>query len=200
MRVTISIDLSTCPFIPLPHSINSRRVPPLLNPSLVLFPQQSVWVSHGVCLKKTKLIRISGYVRNLISFVFRIREEKKRVARRKRNWSGYIYFVPKCSRLQTGKWLGQLYPCRADDNGESFCWPQFLKYPLDEEFQWRTHCVWVLRLYTEWNTRRGHESLWRPSWAYEEESYHLLHVDKSRNPLPRCHRVHYQSEGWLCVF
>ncbi len=41
MRVTIPIDLSTRPFIPLPRFFNSRRSPPLLNPSLVFFPQQS---------------------------------------------------------------------------------------------------------------------------------------------------------------
>jgi hypothetical protein len=41
MRVTTPIDLSTRPFIPLPHFFNSRRTPPLLNPSLVLFPEQS---------------------------------------------------------------------------------------------------------------------------------------------------------------
>ncbi len=41
MRVTIPIDLSTSPFIPLPRFLNSRRVPPLLNQSLVLIPQQS---------------------------------------------------------------------------------------------------------------------------------------------------------------
>jgi len=38
MRVTIPIDLSTRPFIPLPHFLNSRRVPPLHNQSLVLIP------------------------------------------------------------------------------------------------------------------------------------------------------------------
>ena len=38
MRVTIPIDLSTWPFIPLPRCFNSRRVPPLVNQSLVLFP------------------------------------------------------------------------------------------------------------------------------------------------------------------
>ena len=38
MRVTIPIDLSTCPFIPLPRFFNSRRMPPLLNQSLVLIP------------------------------------------------------------------------------------------------------------------------------------------------------------------
>jgi hypothetical protein len=41
MRVTIPIDLSTRPFIPLPRFFNSRRVSPLLNQSLVLIPQQS---------------------------------------------------------------------------------------------------------------------------------------------------------------
>jgi hypothetical protein len=41
IRVTIPIDLSTCPFIPLPPFFNSRRVPPLLNQSLVLIPQHS---------------------------------------------------------------------------------------------------------------------------------------------------------------
>ncbi len=41
MRVTIPIDLSTRSFIPIPRFFNSRRAPPLLNPSLVLFPQQS---------------------------------------------------------------------------------------------------------------------------------------------------------------
>ncbi len=42
MWVTIPIDLSTRSFIPLPRFFNSRRVPPLLNQSLVLIPQQSV--------------------------------------------------------------------------------------------------------------------------------------------------------------
>ena len=41
MRITIPIDLSTRPFIPLPLCFNSRRVPPLLNQSMVLFPQRS---------------------------------------------------------------------------------------------------------------------------------------------------------------
>jgi hypothetical protein len=41
MRVTIPIDLSTQPFWPLPRFFNSRRAPPLLTPSLVLFPQHS---------------------------------------------------------------------------------------------------------------------------------------------------------------
>ena len=39
--VTIPIDLSTWSFIPLPRFLKSRRAPPLLNPTLVLFPQQS---------------------------------------------------------------------------------------------------------------------------------------------------------------
>ena len=41
IRVTIPIDLSTRSFIPLPRFLNSRRVSPLLNQSLVLIPQQS---------------------------------------------------------------------------------------------------------------------------------------------------------------
>jgi hypothetical protein len=41
IRVTIPIHLSTRSFIPLPRFLNSRRVPPLLNQSLVLIPQQS---------------------------------------------------------------------------------------------------------------------------------------------------------------
>ena len=41
MRVTIPIDLSTRPFIPLPRFFNSRRAPPLFNPSLVAFSLQS---------------------------------------------------------------------------------------------------------------------------------------------------------------
>ena len=41
MRVTIPIDLSTRPFIPLSRFFNSRRPAPLLNPSLVIFSQQS---------------------------------------------------------------------------------------------------------------------------------------------------------------
>jgi hypothetical protein len=40
-RVTIPIDLSTSPFIPLPRFLNSRRVSPLLNQSLILIPEQS---------------------------------------------------------------------------------------------------------------------------------------------------------------
>jgi hypothetical protein len=49
MWVTIPIDLSTWSFIPLPRFLNSRRVSPLLNQSLVLIPQQSDKVTHDVC-------------------------------------------------------------------------------------------------------------------------------------------------------
>ena len=38
MRISISLDLSSRPFIPLPRVIRSRRPTPLLAPSLVLFP------------------------------------------------------------------------------------------------------------------------------------------------------------------
>jgi hypothetical protein len=38
-RVSIPLDLSTSPFIPLPPFIRSRHPPPLLTPSLVLLPQ-----------------------------------------------------------------------------------------------------------------------------------------------------------------
>jgi hypothetical protein len=48
MRVTISINLSTRPFIPLPRFFDSRRVPPLLNQSLVFCPQQSAQAAHNV--------------------------------------------------------------------------------------------------------------------------------------------------------
>ena len=41
MWVTIPIDLSTRSFIPLPRFFNFRRVPPILNQSLVLIPKQS---------------------------------------------------------------------------------------------------------------------------------------------------------------
>ena len=44
MRISIPLELSTCPFIPLPHFIRSRHSPPLrrlLVPSLVLFPPHS---------------------------------------------------------------------------------------------------------------------------------------------------------------
>ena len=38
MSVAIPLDLSSRPFIQLPRFIRSRRPPPLLAPSLVLFP------------------------------------------------------------------------------------------------------------------------------------------------------------------
>ncbi len=41
IRVTIPIHLSTWSFIPLPRFLNSRRVSPLLNQSLVFIPEQS---------------------------------------------------------------------------------------------------------------------------------------------------------------
>jgi hypothetical protein len=41
-------DSTPRPFIPLPRFLNSRRAPPLPNPSLVLFPQHSAWVAHDV--------------------------------------------------------------------------------------------------------------------------------------------------------
>ncbi len=42
MRISIPLDLSSRPFIPLPRFIRSRRPIPLLDPSLVLFPPRSV--------------------------------------------------------------------------------------------------------------------------------------------------------------
>ena len=41
MRISIPLDLSSRPFIPLPHFIRSRRPTLLLAPSLVLFPPRS---------------------------------------------------------------------------------------------------------------------------------------------------------------
>ena len=54
MSLPIPIDLSTCPFITVPRFFNSRRTPPLLNPSLsyfrnILSERYMVWVVHGVC-------------------------------------------------------------------------------------------------------------------------------------------------------
>ncbi len=43
LRITIPVDLSTRSFIPQPHFFNSRRVPPLHNQSLVLFPQHLMY-------------------------------------------------------------------------------------------------------------------------------------------------------------
>jgi len=52
LRVTIPIDLSTGSFIPVPRFFNFRRAPPLLNQSLVLFPQHS---AHLLSSKPTLL-------------------------------------------------------------------------------------------------------------------------------------------------
>ena len=41
MRISITLDLSSRSFIPLPRFIRSRRPIPLLAPSLVLFPPRS---------------------------------------------------------------------------------------------------------------------------------------------------------------
>jgi hypothetical protein len=41
MRISIPLDLSSRPCIPLPRFIRSRRPTPLLAPSLVLFPPRS---------------------------------------------------------------------------------------------------------------------------------------------------------------
>ncbi len=40
MRISIPLDLSSRPFIPLPRFIRSRRVPSLLAPSLVFSPRR----------------------------------------------------------------------------------------------------------------------------------------------------------------
>ena len=48
MRVTIPLDLSHRPFIPLPCFIHTRNTTPRLTPALVLFPQSSDEVSHDV--------------------------------------------------------------------------------------------------------------------------------------------------------
>jgi hypothetical protein len=40
MRISIPLDLSTRPFIPLPRFMRSRRVTPLLAPSLVFSPRR----------------------------------------------------------------------------------------------------------------------------------------------------------------
>ena len=71
MRVTIPIDLSTWSFIPLTLFFNSRRGPPLLTPSLVLFPQESVQEEHGVCSGTWTLLSrsLSRYTFRVIGFV-----------------------------------------------------------------------------------------------------------------------------------
>ena len=50
MRISIPLDLSSRPCIPLPRFIRSCRPTPLLVPSLVLFPPCSVEVSHPECI------------------------------------------------------------------------------------------------------------------------------------------------------
>ena len=40
MRISIPLDLSSRPFIPLPRFMRSRRVTPLLAPSLVFYPRR----------------------------------------------------------------------------------------------------------------------------------------------------------------
>jgi hypothetical protein len=56
MWVTIPIDLSTSPFIPLPHFLNSRRVSPLLKQSLVLIPHNSLPKRHMMCVMFKSLV------------------------------------------------------------------------------------------------------------------------------------------------
>ena len=70
MRVTIPIDLSTRPFIPLSRFFNSRRPGPLLNPSLVIFSQQSDQVTHGLL----------SFLKSLFSFTV--------------NNSSFVTFIP----------------------------------------------------------------------------------------------------------
>ena len=50
MRISIPLDLSSRPCIPLPRFIRSCRPTPLLAPSLVLFPPRSAQVAHAECL------------------------------------------------------------------------------------------------------------------------------------------------------
>ena len=49
MMVSIPLDLSTRTFTPLPRFIRPYRPPPLLTPSLTLFPPSSDLVTHPVC-------------------------------------------------------------------------------------------------------------------------------------------------------
>ena len=67
MRVTVPIELSTRSFIPLPCFFNSRRAPPLLTPSPVLFPQQSAWAAHGV-RSFWKLYRLTVHHSSSVTF------------------------------------------------------------------------------------------------------------------------------------
>jgi hypothetical protein len=48
MMVTIPVDLSTRPCIPLPRFFNSRRGIPILTPFLFLFPEHSAEAAHDV--------------------------------------------------------------------------------------------------------------------------------------------------------
>ena len=48
MRVSIPTDWSTRPFMHVPRFIPSRRPPPLLTPTVVLFPQCTVSEAHDV--------------------------------------------------------------------------------------------------------------------------------------------------------
>jgi hypothetical protein len=50
MRISIPLDLSSRPFIPLPRFIRSRRPTPLSAPFLVLFPQRYAQAAHAECL------------------------------------------------------------------------------------------------------------------------------------------------------
>jgi hypothetical protein len=43
MRISIPLDLSSRSFIPLPRCMRSRRVTPLLAPSLVFSPRRYMW-------------------------------------------------------------------------------------------------------------------------------------------------------------
>ena len=47
IRISVPLDLSSHPFIPLPRFIRSRRPTPCVVPSLVLFPPRSTQVEHA---------------------------------------------------------------------------------------------------------------------------------------------------------
>jgi len=51
MRVTTPTDLSPWTLIPLPRFFNSRRVPPRLTPSLVLFPHSVYYPRVLLCVR-----------------------------------------------------------------------------------------------------------------------------------------------------
>jgi hypothetical protein len=53
MRISIPLDLSSRPFIPLPHFIRSRRSTTLLAPSLVFSPLCSDYAAHEGFLFKS---------------------------------------------------------------------------------------------------------------------------------------------------